>query len=395
MKASALRRGGIDMDRVWIWFAENGNIRKWQSTPFQDGVEYRRAAQPAVKALTWIPDHGVAALGPYRLFQAETPLGRFCYGTDAEGAAYWQNNKTGVFMVGDEQTARRQAEAAWTKAACAEASKFVALSALVSAPADPAPAPAENVDAHPLAKFGSEQVAPLGLYRVHWKSGGSSLAAIGMMENGDRWIAPTNWVRPTTMPSAGKWGEIERLEPIDADLNGQPLPAPADVVSASERLLDALQRYGFPVSDAAVRALVDGGSREAQSVHVAAVQLRTALRAAPAGDVVEALRDALELARLYVADDIKRGPIDYSPRKDLVRIDAALERARTALRAQGWRTPDGWKLVPVEPVPEMIGAWYRYKSGHHYPGEEPPRDTSDYGAYRAMIAAAPTAQGGA
>jgi len=105
---------------------------------------WNRRAHPAVKALTWIPDHGVAALGPYRLFQAETPLGRFCYGTDAEGAAYWQNNKTGVFMVGDEQTARRQAEAAWTKAACAEASKFVALSALVSAPADPATAPAWN-----------------------------------------------------------------------------------------------------------------------------------------------------------------------------------------------------------------------------------------------------------
>lgn len=70
---------------------------------------------------------------------------------------------------------------------------------------------------HPLAKFGSPTVAPLGLFRVHWKSGGSSLAAIGMMENGDRWIAPTNWIRPGTMPSAGEWADIERLEPIDAE----------------------------------------------------------------------------------------------------------------------------------------------------------------------------------
>lgn len=71
-----------------------------------------------------------------------------------------------------------------------------------------------GLEAHPLARFGSPTAAPLGLYRIHWKSGGSSLAAIGMMENGDRWIAPTNWLRPGMMPSAGEWGEIERLEPI-------------------------------------------------------------------------------------------------------------------------------------------------------------------------------------
>lgn len=34
---------------------------------------------------------------------------------------------------------------------------------------------------------------PLGLYEIFWKSGGSSLAAIGNMKNGIRWIAPTNW----------------------------------------------------------------------------------------------------------------------------------------------------------------------------------------------------------
>jgi hypothetical protein len=83
------------------------------------------------------------------------------------------------------------------------------------------PSPSANVapeKAHTLAQFGSPDVAPLGLYRVHWKSGGSSLAAIGMMENGDRWIAPTNWIRPGTMASAGEWGEIERLEPIEPPL---------------------------------------------------------------------------------------------------------------------------------------------------------------------------------
>lgn len=60
---------------------------------------------------------------------------------------------------------------------------------------------------------------------------------------------------------------------------------------------------------------------------------------------------------------------------------------------QGWQTPEGFALVPVEPLPEMLGAWYRYKSGYHFPNETPPPDTSDYGAYRAMIAAAPLPAG--
>lgn len=54
---------------------------------------------------------------------------------------------------------------------------------------------------------------------------------------------------------------------------------------------------------------------------------------------------------------------------------------------------EGMVLVPREPTPEMLGAWYRYKNGHHWPGEPPPRDTSDVGAYAAMLAAAPTSEG--
>ena len=34
---------------------------------------------------------------------------------------------------------------------------------------------------------------PLGLYEVFWKSGGSSVATIGMTYDGTRWIAPSNW----------------------------------------------------------------------------------------------------------------------------------------------------------------------------------------------------------
>lgn len=37
----------------------------------------------------------------------------------------------------------------------------------------------------------------LGLYRIYWDSGGSSLAAIGNTYSGDRWIAPINWTAKT------------------------------------------------------------------------------------------------------------------------------------------------------------------------------------------------------
>jgi hypothetical protein len=33
----------------------------------------------------------------------------------------------------------------------------------------------------------------LGVYEVFWKSGVSSIAAIGMTFSGQRWLAPTNW----------------------------------------------------------------------------------------------------------------------------------------------------------------------------------------------------------
>lgn len=37
---------------------------------------------------------------------------------------------------------------------------------------------------------------PPGLYEIYWKTGGSSLAAIGNDEHGHRWLAPINWLSP-------------------------------------------------------------------------------------------------------------------------------------------------------------------------------------------------------
>ncbi len=36
-----------------------------------------------------------------------------------------------------------------------------------------------------------------GLYKIYWFSGGSSLAAIGSLHDGTRWIAPCNWTGKT------------------------------------------------------------------------------------------------------------------------------------------------------------------------------------------------------
>jgi hypothetical protein len=55
---------------------------------------------------------------------------------------------------------------------------------------------------------------PPGLYRIYWKSGGDSLAAVGMTHEGARWLAPINWVWPTT--SLKSWSGIERIERINA-----------------------------------------------------------------------------------------------------------------------------------------------------------------------------------
>lgn len=82
-------------------------------------------------------------------------------------------------------------------------------------------AAAPSAKVHALAAF-PDGIGP-GLYTVFWKSGGSSLAAIGIQSDGTRWLAPTNWLRPATITSAGAWGDIERVERVvPTDLSGAP-----------------------------------------------------------------------------------------------------------------------------------------------------------------------------
>lgn len=46
-------------------------------------------------------------------------------------------------------------------------------------------------------------------------------------------------------------------------------------------------------------------------------------------------------------------------------------------------------LVPKIALPEMLGAWYRCKNGHHFVGDPATTDTSDMAAYSSMLSAAP------
>ena len=59
---------------------------------------------------------------------------------------------------------------------------------------------------------------PVGVYRVHWKSGGYSVASIGMDEAGNRWVAPANWLlSDEDGPDAFDiWRKIDRVELIEA-----------------------------------------------------------------------------------------------------------------------------------------------------------------------------------
>lgn len=60
-----------------------------------------------------------------------------------------------------------------------------------------------------------------GVYRVFWKDkfgGGFSLASCGSMNNGIRWLAPTNWTggSPAAILRTDYWNRVERVELIEA-----------------------------------------------------------------------------------------------------------------------------------------------------------------------------------
>lgn len=51
---------------------------------------------------------------------------------------------------------------------------------------------------------------PPGLYRVYWRSGGSSLAAVGVDSEGRRWVGACNWLSPCAVDGDGNsvWDDV-------------------------------------------------------------------------------------------------------------------------------------------------------------------------------------------
>lgn len=73
----------------------------------------------------------------------------------------------------------------------------------------------------PEADLGEEmRQRKLGAYRLYWKSGGSSVAAVGMAYDGTRWFAPANWTTGSVNASLAAlvstdWSGVERVELIE------------------------------------------------------------------------------------------------------------------------------------------------------------------------------------
>ncbi len=64
-----------------------------------------------------------------------------------------------------------------------------------------------------MARMPVYDLPPPGLYRIYWKSGGDSLAAVGITASGGRWLAPTNWV--STTEALDIWSDVERVEKLE------------------------------------------------------------------------------------------------------------------------------------------------------------------------------------
>ncbi|MEZ2220715.1 hypothetical protein [Rhizobium sp. RCC_161_2] len=80
------------------------------------------------------------------------------------------------------------------------------------------------------------------------------------------------------------------------------------------------------------------------------------------------------------------------PFDEMFELESALSAPSDAERHER-AVPDGWQLVPKAMDVGMIGAWYRYKNGWHSHDEPAPRDTSDAGAWAALLAASPSPHG--
>jgi hypothetical protein len=53
------------------------------------------------------------------------------------------------------------------------------------------------------------KISKLGVYRIFWKVGGSSVASVGQMNDGAKWFAAANWTNTTVSTD---WTFVDRIE---------------------------------------------------------------------------------------------------------------------------------------------------------------------------------------
>lgn len=61
-----------------------------------------------------------------------------------------------------------------------------------------------------MTKRSANRLLP-GLYKLWWKSGGISLASVGLTHDGARWYAPTNWTsgdNEKPMVASTNWRQV-------------------------------------------------------------------------------------------------------------------------------------------------------------------------------------------
>ena len=55
----------------------------------------------------------------------------------------------------------------------------------------------------------------VGIYRFYWKSGGSSILALGVTRDGNRWIAPLNWSYPSDITAINDGQVVSYIKLLD------------------------------------------------------------------------------------------------------------------------------------------------------------------------------------
>lgn len=67
-----------------------------------------------------------------------------------------------------------------------------------------------------MTKDQAKLLAP-GLYRLHWKSGGWSLASVGITHDGTRWFAPSNWTSQVPDVRCSEWRAVEHVDALNVE----------------------------------------------------------------------------------------------------------------------------------------------------------------------------------